>query len=86
MATLQISDESALRIHQTAERLGLSDEGLVMEAVLHMEEQRSIEPEFTDAQIARFKESVAQLDRGEVVTSEQIDARFEAFFQRQASR
>jgi hypothetical protein len=41
-----------------------------------LEEQFAAQTEFSDEQIARMKHSIAQLDQGEIVTSEQVDSFF----------
>ncbi len=77
MATVQIPDELDAELQQAAERLGRSKEDLVREAVLaRLEEQFATQTDFPDEQIAHMKRSIAQLDRGEVVTSEQVDTFF----------
>jgi hypothetical protein len=47
---------------------------------------RLYEPELTPAQIERMKRSVAQLDRGEVVSGQEIEAFFENWEKADASR
>jgi predicted transcriptional regulator len=87
MATVQIPDELDAELQQAAERLGRTKEELVREAVLaRLEEQFAAQTEFSDEQIARMKHSIAQLDRGEVVTSEQVDKMFENWRRQRASR
>ena len=43
-------------------------------------------PEFSEAQITRLKHSLAQLDRGEVVASEQTDKKFENWRSQRTTR
>jgi len=86
MVTYEIPEELDAQLQQTADRLGRTKQDLLHEAVIARLDEYAPEPEFTDEQIARFKRSIEQLDRGEVVTSEQVDARFRAFFDRRAAR
>ena len=87
MATVQIPDELDAELQQAAERLGRTKDDLVREAVLaRLEEQFAAQTEFSDEQIARMKRSIAQLDRGEIVTSEQVDKTFEDWHRQRASR
>ncbi len=87
MATLQIPDELDAQLQQAADRLGCTKVDFLHEAVTaRLEEQFAAEPEFTEEQIARMKHSIAQLDRGEVVTSEQVDKMFEDWRAQRVSR
>jgi predicted transcriptional regulator len=80
MATIQIPDELDAELQQAAARLGRTKEDLIREAVLaRLEEQFAAQTEFSEEQIARMKHSIAQLDRGEVVASEQVDSFFAAW-------
>jgi predicted transcriptional regulator len=77
VAIIQISDELDAELQAAAARLGRTKDELVSEAVLaRLEEHFAAETEFTEEQIARMKHSIAQLERGEVVTSEQVDSFF----------
>ena len=64
----------------------LDDEFLRDAVIARVEEQFAAESDLTEEQIARMKHSIAQLDRGEVVTSEQIDKKFEDWRTQRASR
>jgi len=87
MANIQIPDELDAELQQAAARLGRTKDDLVREAVLaQLEEQFAAQTEFSDEQIARMKHSIAQLNRGEVVTSEQVDEMFEDWHRQRASR
>ena len=87
MAIIQIPDELDAELQRAATRLGRTKDELVSEAVLaRLEEQFAAQTEFSDEQIARMKHSIAQLDRGEVVTSEQVDKMFENWRRQRAPR
>jgi len=87
MASLQIPDHLEEQLAASAMRRGQSKEELIEEIVsIHLEEESPAQESFSPDQIARFRQSIAQLDRGEVVASEQVDARFNAFFKRLAAR
>ena len=87
MADLQIPEYIELNLEASAARAGQTKEQRA-EAILsaHLEQELAPPDDFTDAEIARFKHSIAQLERGEVVTSEEVEERFAAFFKRQAAR
>jgi predicted transcriptional regulator len=77
MASIQIPDELDAELERAAMRLGRTKDELVSEAVLaRLEEEFASQTEFSEAQITRMKHSIEQLDRGEVVTSEQVDSFF----------
>jgi predicted transcriptional regulator len=87
MASIQIPDELDAELQQAAIRLGRSKDDLVREAVVaRLEEQFAAQTEFSEEQVARMKHSIAQLDRGELVTSEQVDKMFENWRGQRASR
>jgi predicted transcriptional regulator len=87
MATIQIPDELDAELQRAVTRLGRTKDEFVSEAVLaRLEEHFAAQTEFSEEQIARMKHSIAQLDRGEVVTSEQVDKTFENWRRQRASR
>jgi predicted transcriptional regulator len=87
MAMIQIPDELDAELQQAAVRLGRTKDDLIREAVLaQLEEQFAAQTEFSEEQIGRIRHSIAQLDRGEVVTSEQVDKTFENWRRQRASR
>ena len=87
MAMIQISDELGAELQAAAARLGRTKDEFVSEAVLTLLEEHSApQTDFSDEQIARMKHSIAQLDRGEVVTSEQVDKKFGDWRRQRASR
>jgi predicted transcriptional regulator len=84
MANLHISDELDQQLQQTAERLGCSKDALVQEALLSRANFE--EAPLTEAEIDRMRHSIAQLDRGEHVTSEQVDIWFASLFKKLEAR
>jgi predicted transcriptional regulator len=87
MATIQIPDELDSELQRAVTRLGRTKDEFVSEAVLaRLEEHFASQTEFSEEQIARMKRSIAQLDRGEVITSEQVDKMFENWRQKRSPR
>ncbi len=61
-------------LEAAAAQHGLTAQQLVEQVLTaHIEAEFHPPETFTDAQIARFKESIAQLDRGERIPAEEID-------------
>jgi predicted transcriptional regulator len=86
MVTLQISEELDAELQQAADRLGCTKQDFLRDAVIaRVEERCAAEVEFTEDQIARMRHSIAQLDRGEFITSELVDKKFEDWRMRRAS-
>ena len=84
MANIQIPETLNLVLEDAAHRAGRTKDDLAEEILsAHLEDQSF---SFSDAQLTRLKEGIAQLDRGEKVSSEQVDLKFKAFFKRQAAR
>jgi predicted transcriptional regulator len=87
MATIQIPDELDIVLEDAAMRAGRSKDDFALQIIAtHLEEESLPLSAFTEAQLERMKESVAQLDRGEHITSEEVDRRFEVFFNRLEAR
>jgi predicted transcriptional regulator len=87
MAAIQIPDELDAELQQAADSLGRTKDDLVREALcVPLEERFAAQSDFTEQQITRMKHSIAQLDRGETVTSEQVDVLFENWRERRAIR
>jgi predicted transcriptional regulator len=83
---VQIPPEIESQFEEVAQRTGESKDNLVREALLsYLEDRFAAETDFTEEQIARMKHSLAQLDRGEVVTSEQVNKKFEDWRNQRAS-
>jgi predicted transcriptional regulator len=77
MAAIQIPDELDVEIQHAADSLGRTKDEFVREALsVHIEEQIAAQSEFSEAQIERMKQSLAQLNRGEAVSSEHVDTMF----------
>jgi len=87
MVSIQIPEELDIVLEDAAIRAGRSKQELAQSILLaHLEDEALPLSAFTKAQLDRLKESAAQLDRGEFVTAEQVDEKFEAFFARLAAR
>lgn len=84
MATLQIPDHLEEQLDIAAAGSGRSKEELAAEILeAHFEDESLPLSAFTDEQLARLKNSIEQLNRGEFVTSEEVDRKFEAWFAKQ---
>jgi len=89
MASIQIPETLDLALEDAACRAGLTKDELaeeILAANLEQEDESLPLSAFTDAQLGRMKESVEQLNRGERITSAQVDQKFKAFFERMAAR
>jgi hypothetical protein len=81
MVSIEITDELAAVLDAAARRAGLSKEELAEDILsTHIEDVALPPSAFTEQQLSRLKESVEQVKRGDVVTSEQVDAFFEDWF------
>jgi predicted DNA-binding protein len=86
-ASIEIPVELDLALEDAAARAGLTKEEFAQEILTsHLEDESLPLSAFTPEQLERLKESAAQLDRGEFVTAEEVDRKFEAFFARLAAR
>jgi phosphohistidine phosphatase SixA len=87
MVNLQISEEADAVLQSAARRARMTREEFAEIMILTQVEDESLPlSAFTPQQLERFKESIAQLDRGEYVTSEEVDKKFEALFAHLAAR
>lgn len=91
MAIIQITKSLDLALEDAARRAGLSKNELAQEILAanleDVEQDESLPMSaFTEAQLARMQESVEQLNRGDRITSEQVDLKFKAFFAKLAAR
>ncbi len=87
MACLQISDHLEEQLDVAAACSGRSKEELAAEILeAHFEDESLPLSAFTEEQLARLKNSIEQFNRGEFVTSEELDRKFEAWFAKQAGR
>ena len=87
MAIVHIPDALDFSLQQTADRLGCPKDDLLQDAIAQrIAEYEEIEPELTSDQIAHLRKGIAQLDRGEGIGSEQVDAWFANLFRRLAAR
>jgi predicted transcriptional regulator len=87
MAVLQIPDHLEEQLYIAAACSGRSKEELAAEILAsHFEDESLPLSAFTDEQLARLKNSIKQLNRGEFVTSEEVERKFDAWFAKQAAR
>jgi len=92
VANLQISDELDAELALAAERLGRTKDDLAQEAISArlLDELSAEHPgsdtDFTEEEIAKLRRGLDQLNRGEVVSGEEIEAKFTAWRQRRAAR
>ncbi len=83
---IHIPEELEQSVQQLADRLGFAKDDFVRDAVAQRLAEYEEEPVLTEAQIARMRESIAQLDRGEYVTSEEVEAKFNVLFEELEAR
>ena len=74
---IQISDDLYPAMRQAAEANGLSDTEFLEQAITAFIDHSVHEVPLSEQQIARMKEGIAQLDRGEYVSFEQVEAFFD---------
>ncbi len=87
MAELHISDELNAELERAAGLLGRTKNELAEEAIsARLEEHLASDSSFTEEQIAKLRRGLDQLNRGEVVSGEEIEAKFAAWRQRRAAR
>jgi predicted transcriptional regulator len=86
MSQIAVPDEFIAELRQLALNDNCPVEDLVANAVRSYIVSRLYEPELTPAQIDRLKHSAAQLDRGEAVSGEEIEAFFDKWEKADASR
>jgi predicted transcriptional regulator len=86
MSQIAIPEKFTAELRQLALDDNRAVEEIVTEAMHAYLVCRLYEPELTPAQIERLKHSAAQLDRGEVVSGEEIEAFFDKWEKAAASR
>ena len=86
MAVIHIPDEIDHSVQRLAERLGVAKDDFVRDAVTQRLAEYDEEPELTEAQIARMRESIAQLDRGEGIPGEVVMAKLQAWIDKAEGR
>ena len=87
MATVPIPDDLYAQVQQEAARQGSSPANLIRSAIGSFLDSIAVsEPVLTEEQTERMRESVAQMKRGEVVTAEEVDRKFEDFFEKLEAR
>jgi predicted transcriptional regulator len=81
MAQVHISDELDAELERAAGKLGCTKEALAEDAIsLRIGEYLAAsESEFTEAEIAKLRRGLDQLNRGEVVPGEEIQTMFDAW-------
>jgi predicted transcriptional regulator len=83
MASLQIPEHLDDELTIAAECSGQTKEALAAEILAaHFRDESLPLSAFTEAQLTRFKESVEQAKRGELIPEEEIDKLFEDWFKR----
>ena len=81
MTSLQIPEALREALEIAAETSGRSKEQVVVEILsAHFADESLPASVFTDPQLTRIKESIAQISRGEVVSEENSDAFFEDWY------
>jgi predicted transcriptional regulator len=86
MAQIEVSEKLAAELKELAEQDDRAVEDVVGEAIHTYLSYRFLEPEFTGPQIEHMKHSLAQADRGEVISQDEIEAYFDAWEKKNASR
>jgi len=87
MASLQIPDHLEEELKIAAESSGRTKDEIAAEILgAHFGDESLPLSAFTEDQLARLMESIEQLKRGEFVTSEEVDRKFEAWFAKRAAR
>ena len=87
MLNLELPEHLDAGLEAAAVRCGRTNEELIEDILsAHLEGEFAAQESLSKADIARFQHSAAQLDRGERISSEAVEARFDEFFKRQAAR
>jgi predicted transcriptional regulator len=87
MANLHISDELDAELERAAGLLGRTKDSLAEEAIsARLEEHLASETNFTEEEIAKLRRGLDQLNRGEGVPGEEIEAMFEDWRRQRNSR
>ncbi len=81
MLQLNLPEHIEAELESAADLSGRTKEELATELLAsHFEDQSLPLSALTEAQLTRFKESLEQIKRGEVITEEQVNRKFEAWF------
>jgi hypothetical protein len=87
MASLQIPEHLEDELQLAAECSGRSKEELAAEILAaHFEDESLPLSAFTEEQLTRFKESIEQVKRGELIPEDEIDKFFEQLFKELEAR
>ena len=81
MVTIQIPEELDAVLESAANRSGRTKDQVLRDVIVtYTEEEYAAQATFSDEQIDRFRHSIAQLDRGQVVASDQVEVFFDDWF------
>lgn len=86
--TIEVDDDLAERFQRAADERGIPLNELIIgfaDWSLHEQESMTAEP-FTPEQVAEIEESLAQIDRGETFTSEEVFAQLKERFPDETGR
>jgi len=86
MAQMEVPEKFAAELQELASRDDRAVQDVLAEAIDTYISLRHIEPELTPPQIERLKHSMAQADRGELVSQEEVEAFFDGWEKEIASR
>jgi predicted DNA-binding protein len=87
MASLQIPEHLEDELEIAAESSGRTKEEVAAEILeAHFQDVSLPLSAFTEEQLTRLKHSMEQIQRGEFITAEQIDRKFEAWFAKRTAR
>ena len=87
MVNLQITEEADAVLESAARRAGLTKEEFAEVMILTQIEDESLPlSAFTSQQIDRFKDGIAQLDRGEGIPGEEVMQKLDRWIAERASR
>jgi predicted transcriptional regulator len=86
MSQIAVPEKFSAELHDLAAHDHRAVEEVVDEAINSYLASRFHEPQLTSPEIARLREGIAQLDRGERIASEDVDRKFENWRKRRASR
>jgi plasmid stability protein len=87
MANLQIHEHLEDELQIEADCSGRTKEEVAAEILTaHFQDESLPLSAFTEEQLTRLKNSMEQVKRGEVLTAEHVDRKFEAWFAKRAGR
>jgi predicted transcriptional regulator len=86
MAQIEVPEKLAAELRELALRDERALEDVVGEALHSYLSYRFLEPDLTASQIGRMKHSLAQANRGELVSQDEVEAFFDDWEKEAASR